>query len=490
MGAKTLYAGYLALTFVSGTFAALDSSIFGFFEIIEKDVVIVGGGASGAHAAVRLREDYKKSVVVIEKESILGGHVDTYYGDKTGVPRDYGVQVYFPYQDAMDFIDRFNLTVTPGLAPRGDTVTKYVDFKTGKELVNFTTPDVGTEIGAIAAMYNVLTSKGYDKMIEPGFWNLPAGPDIPDDLLLPIGEFAKKYNVTAALPRMYESTGGGPAAQQKKFLNVMTLTFLQSFSPGWMQVFLGTIGLYHIEGGNQLLYTKIADLLGQDVLTNTVVLASERTDTGVNMIVSGLKGTKIIKAKKLLLAIPPTRENLIPFDLNSEETALFAKPMYGRYGTAIVSHPSLPKGVELRNMPTSAVKDPYAPFLETPHILSFSSYGNDTDLFSIGTSGNPYLLYGPSAATAVAQQNLQTMAGAGTIPSLKGKPLTVVEWSDHGPGGFGVTAADMRAGWMSKMYGLQGKRSTWFTGNAIAIDFSTQLWKMNDEVLKRMIAAW
>lgn len=390
----------------------------------------------------------------------------------------------------MDFIDRFNLTVSPGLAPAGETVTKYVDFKTGKELVNFTVPDVGIEIDAITAMYNVLTSKGYDKMVEPGFWNLPAGPDIPDDLLLPIGEFAKKYNVTLALPRMYESTGGGPAAQQNNFLDILTLTFLQSFSPGWMKVFIGTTGMYHIDGGNQLLYNKIADLLGDDVFTSTAVLESERTDTGVNLVVSGPKGTKIIKAKKLLLAIPPTRENLVPFDLNAEETALFAKPTYGRYGTAIVTHPSLPRGIELRNMPASAVNDSYAPYLDDPHILSFSSYGNDSDLFSIGTTGNPYLLYTPAAAETVAQQSLENLARAGTIPPLDGEPLTVVEWSDHGPGGFGVTAADMRAGWMSQMYGLQGKRSTWFTGNAIAIDFSTQLWKMNDEVLKRMIASW
>lgn len=38
---------------------------------IEKDVIVVGGGASGAHAAYRLREDYGKSVILIEKEAIL-----------------------------------------------------------------------------------------------------------------------------------------------------------------------------------------------------------------------------------------------------------------------------------------------------------------------------------------------------------------------------------------------------------------------------------
>ena len=390
----------------------------------------------------------------------------------------------------MDFIDRFNLTVAPGLGEKGEVVTKYVDFKNGKELTTFVPPDFGAQIGGIVEFYNVLVNKGYDKMIEPGFWNLPTGPNIPEDLLLPIGEFCAKYNVSTALPRMYESTGGGPASREANFLDTMTLTFLQSFSPSWMKVFFTNIGYYHIVGGNQLLYNKIAELLGNDVLTNTVVLASERTSTGVTLLVSGLQGTKIIKAKKLLLAIPPTRENMIPFATNSEENAIFAKTKYGRYGTAIVSHPSLPKGVELHNMPTTAVADPWSPFLDIPHILSFSSYGNDSDLFSIGTSGSPYALFGQLAATGVAQASLTKMASQGTIPPLNGKLLKVVEWSDHGPGGFGVTAQDMRNGWMDQMYGLQGKRSTWYTGNAIAIDFSTQLWKMNDEVIKRMIAAW
>jgi ribulose 1,5-bisphosphate synthetase/thiazole synthase len=71
MGVKALYTGLLALSSISSGLAALDSSFFSFFEVIEKDVVIIGGGATGAHAAVRLREDYKKSVVVIEKEAIL-----------------------------------------------------------------------------------------------------------------------------------------------------------------------------------------------------------------------------------------------------------------------------------------------------------------------------------------------------------------------------------------------------------------------------------
>lgn len=39
-------------------------------EVINRDVVIVGGGASGAHAAVKLR-DMGKSVVLVEKRDKL-----------------------------------------------------------------------------------------------------------------------------------------------------------------------------------------------------------------------------------------------------------------------------------------------------------------------------------------------------------------------------------------------------------------------------------
>lgn len=35
-------------------------------DVINRDVVIIGGGASGAYAAVRLRDDYGKSIALVE----------------------------------------------------------------------------------------------------------------------------------------------------------------------------------------------------------------------------------------------------------------------------------------------------------------------------------------------------------------------------------------------------------------------------------------
>ncbi len=40
-------------------------------SVIYRDVAILGGGASGAHAAVRLRQDFNKTVVVVEKNAKL-----------------------------------------------------------------------------------------------------------------------------------------------------------------------------------------------------------------------------------------------------------------------------------------------------------------------------------------------------------------------------------------------------------------------------------
>ena len=51
--------------------AVIDQSKFDAKDVIQKDVVIIGGGATGAHAAVQLKTAFSKSVILIEKESLL-----------------------------------------------------------------------------------------------------------------------------------------------------------------------------------------------------------------------------------------------------------------------------------------------------------------------------------------------------------------------------------------------------------------------------------
>jgi len=414
--------------------------------------------------------------------------VDTYINKENGDIHDYGVQVYFPYGDALDFFGKVNVTINER-PPSARSPNRYVDFSTGGA-VAYAEPDGQKGMEAVRKFHDLLVEKGYDKMTEPGYWNLPAGDKIPEDLLLPVGQFVRKYGLEAVLAVMYPSTGGG-AGSRGYFEDLMTLTLLKSFPAGWIKAaYLGDGKLYRVPGGNQRLYDRISDILGSDVLYDTITADAERDDTGVKLVVKGKTGEKLIVAKKLLFAVQPTRENLAPFGLNEAEKKVFSKAKYGRSHTAIVSHPRLVPGTTLRNTPASALQRPLAPFLTTPYVTSFGSYGNSTRLFSLGASGSDYATFDAAAAQALAQASLERMAAAGVLANLQGEKLHVVAWSDHEAGGFGASPEDMRAGWMRELYSLQGKRSTWFTGGGVASDFTTMLWKFNDDLLARVVKEW
>ncbi|KAK4171096.1 hypothetical protein QBC36DRAFT_368171 [Triangularia setosa] len=490
----------------------INRSDFRHEDIIYKDVAIIGGGASGAHAAVKLRQDFGKSVVIIEREPILGGHVDTYKDKTTGNIHDYGIALYFPYEDSFDFFSRpdINVMLSPWFPAEGNEI-RYIDFTSGQELTSaFQPPDEAAGPVAIKKFHDLMTAKGWDNMTQPGYWGLPAGKDIPEDLLLPIGQFAKKHGIEAMLSTMYPSTGGG-VGSRGNFEDILTLSIIKAFPTAWSKVFFGEVGMFKIDGGNQVLYDKISTLLGKDVLYNSQVVDSNRSNSGVELVIDssrldddegqliksgkgksqskgkGKPTKKLIIAKKLLLAIPLTRENLVPFDLTPSEKTHFSKPKYGRSHTAIAKHSKLPVGTQFRNLPLSATSNPLSPFLQTPFVLSFTSLATDSPLFSLGSSGTNYTDFPPSEAKKVTRKAIQKMVAAGILPNLEDEEVEFVAWSDHGPGGFGVSAQELREGWMEDMYALQGKRSTWFTGNGIAADFTTMLWKFNDVLLDKIV---
>jgi 2-polyprenyl-6-methoxyphenol hydroxylase-like FAD-dependent oxidoreductase len=66
--------GFLSLlspSVVVSAAASINESTFAPCDVIEKDIAIIGGGSSGTYAAVRLREDYNKSIIVVEKTDRL-----------------------------------------------------------------------------------------------------------------------------------------------------------------------------------------------------------------------------------------------------------------------------------------------------------------------------------------------------------------------------------------------------------------------------------
>jgi ribulose 1,5-bisphosphate synthetase/thiazole synthase len=59
--------------------------------VLNTDVAIIGGGAAGTYAAVRLREDFNTRIVLMEPRDYLGGSVSTHVVPETNTTFEYGV---------------------------------------------------------------------------------------------------------------------------------------------------------------------------------------------------------------------------------------------------------------------------------------------------------------------------------------------------------------------------------------------------------------
>jgi hypothetical protein len=90
-------------------------------DVITRDVAVIGGGSTGTYAAVNL-QNLGKSIVLVEKENVLGGHTNTYRDPATGITVDYGLQAFWDsefagYQYPLKYrlVDSFNSSGRAGL---------------------------------------------------------------------------------------------------------------------------------------------------------------------------------------------------------------------------------------------------------------------------------------------------------------------------------------------------------------------------------------
>ncbi|KAK3368513.1 hypothetical protein B0H63DRAFT_528879 [Podospora didyma] len=278
-------------------------------DTIEVDVALIGGGVAGPFAAVKLADVYKKTVVLIDSKDHLGGHVDTAAVPNPAAPGnffpvDYGVQGYLNLPVTREFFQTFGINlVSTGSAL--NLVQVFVDFKTGK-LVNLPAPSDSAATGAPLQKYAELCQK-YFCFIFPNY-NLPSplGPD-EKDLGTNFGQFVTKYNLEPIVP--------------------IVAGFLQVLSPTDPEPFL--VPESH---NNSEIYGKIqAHLAGPQLLLSSSVTKVTRSSGGagaggVNELwvqtPSGGGGCKHIAAKKILVTMAQTSENMAVFDLDSTEKSV------------------------------------------------------------------------------------------------------------------------------------------------------------------------
>jgi hypothetical protein len=284
--------------------------------VVNTDVAIIGGGAAGTYAAVRLRKDFNTKFVLIEPRDHLGGSVSTYAVPGTNSTFEYGVQSYIRNEAADNFFARFGIATQPFAAKRLTSIN--VNVETGAKLADYVPPNANDTTAAFQRWLEIVSK--YNDYIDPGYWAFPLPASIPADLLVPFGDFAKQHQLEAAIPRIISISGVGYGGIR----NLLTFNIMQAFGAELTrQVAAGELVAPIVS--NSLVYQRALALLGKDVLLSSTVVEVNRTFTHSELLVKQGDTEYLVKTKRILFAAPPSLSALQPYHLDERETAVFSK---------------------------------------------------------------------------------------------------------------------------------------------------------------------
>ncbi|GAB7350131.1 hypothetical protein MBLNU459_g0804t1 [Dothideomycetes sp. NU459] len=426
-------------------------------SVITCDVAVIGGGASGTFGAINLQKQ-GKSVIVIEKEDFLGGHTNTYTDPNTGVVVDYGVQTFWDIPATRDYFDYLNLTTGPY---SGITLTGYhADFQTGKPVTGV---HQSTNLTTYEAQLNKYPYLGYG-------WSLPK--PIPSDLLLPFGDFVAKYNLQDVA---YSIFMDGEGAANPPLLEQLTVNVLKLIDDSFFDTNAGAS--INPTNGNGDIYAKAGARLGKNVLLSSTVSSAQRPsgNGSIELVVQTPSGTKLVRASKLLVSIPPLLDNMQPFDLDSAESDLFSQWTYSNYFVMLVNNTGLPANYHFSNANSSAATY-NIPQLPAPYQITATKI---TDLFFVWY-GSPKDLSQAQVKEDVGNviERLRL-----TVNSTLDLPVQFVEFRSHTPFKLVVSADAIERGFYDQLYGLQGHRNTYYTGAAFLSHDASELFNFTQAVV-------
>ena len=444
-----------------------DQDVRGFAskDIITRDVCVIGGGSTGTYASIRLH-DSGKSVVIVESKGRLGGHTETYIDPVSHIPVDIGVQVWHNLTIVKDYFARLGVDLAP--ADFGNPTNQYTDFRTATVVGGYTPPNPQAALGAYGAQ---IARYPY---VEAGF-NLP--DPVPEDLLLPFGDFVKKYPAISDAVSLIFSFAQGLG----DFLAQPTLYVFKNFGLDLLRN-LQTGFLTTAKHDNSLLYESATKVLGAaNILFNSKVLYMDRDAKAAyqSIIVQTPSGKKLIRAKKILMTIPPKLENLHGFDLDVVERNLFAQFQNSAYYTGLLRDTSLPPTISFTN---TAANTPYnLPVLPGAYTLGPTAAPGLTSVF-----------YGSPRALSEEQVKADIIATVHKLQKSNGVAQTeptFAVFSSHTPFELTVKGEAIKAGFYRKLYALQGRRGMFYTGAAFHTHDSSLLWQFTEALLPAILKA-
>ncbi|KAL4903074.1 hypothetical protein BDW74DRAFT_186658 [Aspergillus multicolor] len=437
-------------------------------DIIDRDVVVLGGGATGTYAAVQLREQ-GHTVALVEQKSRLGGHAETLFLPD-GQYVNYGVEGYFNNDITKDYFAQLNVDYE-SLLPAA-ILTQHVNFRTGERALP------GSELlttVAAALLYRGAIEQ-FDYLSE-GPYNLP--DEVPEILLRPFREFVDKYALWGAVDLIFtfaESVGN--------MLDKPTLYVIQDFGIPHIDALLNG-GYIRPKNGVTVLFDKAANYIdeSQNIFYDSTAIKTTRSETGVEVTIENSKtGTQqLIRAKKLLIAFPPVMDKLTGFDLSTEESTLFAKWTYMNYYAAVLTNTAAPDNFNILN--TDPTNQPGS--LPTTPFNWALEYSGVPGYFMNKIVGEANLT--ESEARALVIDDVKRMSEAGTFKLKDGEEPEIAAFASHAPETLMVSTQDVANGFYKRLYALQGQQNTFYTGYAWCTDYSTALWNYTAGVVDELV---
>jgi len=377
---------------------------------------------------------------------------------------DYGVQAFQNLSVVTNYFARFNVPLTP-VPLTSPFTTEYIDLSTGKVVPGYAPADPTAALGILAAQL-----QKYPYL--PGGYNLP--DPVPADLLLPFGDFVTKYGIQAAVPLIWTFAQG-----VGDLFKSPTLYVFQNFGLPQLNSLFTSSFLITTHHDNSELYLKAAALLGPNVLYGSTIVNVNRNDKASHQItVRTPSGLKLIKAKRLLVTMPPILDNLTPFTLDHLEYSTFKQWQYTTYYTGIIRN-GVPDGINVVNTaPNTTLNIPLPPYVEK---FDFSGIPGLHTFHTVSIKPQT-----PEQVLAVLKSDIAALSTAGTFPA---STSSVEVLSNHSPIQMRVPADAIKNGFYKDLYGLQGRQGTFWTGAAWAPDDSSLLWAFTEGVLPLITAA-
>ncbi|KAI1342496.1 hypothetical protein F5Y15DRAFT_413002 [Xylariaceae sp. FL0016] len=437
-------------------------------DTITRDVAVIGGGASGTYAAIALR-DANFTVAVVEKSQQLGGHTHTYTDPSSGKPVDYGVSGLGNTDTAKDYLARLGITTT--VADYGVGNFSFFDFESGEHNPFYVMQD---PTAALKRFVGQLAQYPYLNIS----YDLPE--DVPDDLLIPFGDFIQKHDLgDAFLPLNLWAMGFGD------ILEIPSLYILQRFNGGLIRAITGNGLLFPSDFNISSIYDRAAQILGDDVFFGSSISAATRDadpDGHINLTVDTGACEKTLKVKRLIVTIPPLIGNdyLGPFDLDTTEKNVFSKFKYFQYFAAAVREPAIPAGLSIQNVSPGNMSTPYFyPDFPSAYYF-FKTPAPDVYITAYGGLENGNLT--EDEARQAIEDAMQRLRNGGDYNTTTTEPFELVAFANHSPHQLHVCVDDIKAGFYKDLYALQGHLNTWWTGAAFVAHDSEKLWEYTAEV--------